>query len=92
MKRYPNIYLTDRQRIEIALPAWLLMGVIVTDAIALAGDRNEILELLRIAAREPVDDLPASRCARVKRVSAGFTRRFSGIWRTHHSQTGTLGC
>ncbi|WP_428031409.1 hypothetical protein [Ancylobacter sp.] len=59
------MYLSDLQRIEIALPAWILIGAITSKTVDLGVHRDEALELLRVAAREPLGDLSSDRSTKV---------------------------
>lgn len=50
-------YLNDRQRVELSLPAQVMMGILIAGVDHHDADFRRALDLLRTASREPVDDL-----------------------------------
>lgn len=59
-------YLSDRQRIELALPAHVMMGVIIASVDGYDDDFKRCVELLKTAACEPVNDLDDRRARKIQ--------------------------
>jgi hypothetical protein len=76
------MYLSDRQRVELALPAHVMMGVVIAGVEDQDDDYRRCVTLLRTAAREPVADLDARKerkiQQRVRRLHHDVVRPYSG--------------
>ncbi|MDR6954191.1 hypothetical protein J2X65_003559 [Ancylobacter sp. 3268] len=75
-------YLSDRQRVEISLPPQVMLGVVIAGVDREDADYRRALDLLKVAAREPIDDLPEDRAhkilERVRRVHKEVLGPYSG--------------
>lgn len=75
-------YLSDRQRVELALPAHVMMGVIIAGVEEEDDDYRRCLALLRTAAREPVASLSDRNARkiqqRVRRLHHDVVRPYAG--------------
>lgn len=76
------MYLSDKQRVELALPPCIMMGVVIAGVDESDPDFARACDLLKTAAREPVDDLPPRHAKkileRVRRAHKAAIEPYSG--------------
>ncbi|MDQ0510916.1 hypothetical protein [Ancylobacter amanitiformis] len=76
------MYLTDRQRAELCLPAHVMMGVLFAGVVEQDAEFTRAVELLKTAAREPITDLDDRKARklleRVRRLHHQVVQPYAG--------------